>query len=344
MKAVSMSLPSADLAVLGEETPPVDEADRQAIVGRSPIRIAFDRLRSDKVAVVCAFIVVSMVVLAVLAPVITGLLDIHETTEDGELGPTALDYVGFPKPEYGPPNGGFNASHILGIAPRTAYDNLAVLLYGMRLSLFIALICTAISVAIGLTIGLVAGFSRGWLDRVLSFVIDLFLSFPLILFAIALNPIITSRFATNDAVRGRVEIVSLIIVLSTLGWMGLARLIRGQVLSLREREFVLAAQVMGMPTRRILFKEMLPNLLASIVIVVSFMIPAFIASEVALSALGIGLKGANSLGAIIQSSQGYWRNYPLYLWAPVLVVTVLVIALNMLGDSVRDAFDPKTRR
>ena len=141
-----------------------------------------------------------MVVLALLAPVITALLDIHETTEDGELGPTALDYVGFPEPEYGPPNGGFNAAHPLGIAPRTAYDNLAVLLYGMRLSLFIALICTAISVTIGLTIGLVAGFSRGWLDRVLSFVIDLFLSFPLILFAIALNPIITSRFATNDAV------------------------------------------------------------------------------------------------------------------------------------------------
>jgi peptide/nickel transport system permease protein len=139
-------------------------------------------------------------------------------------------------------------------------------------------------------------------------------------------------------------VTALLIVLVVFGWMPLARLIRGQVLSLREREFIQAAQVIGAPTRRILFKELLPNMVAPIVVSISLSLPAFVAAEAGLSFLGIGLTGTPSLGQIINIATRYFDTYPLYLWAPVITVMLLVVSLNLLGDSIRDAFDPKTRR
>ena len=133
-------------------------------------------------------------------------------------------------------------------------------------------------------------------------------------------------------------------ILTVFGWMALTRLIRGQVLSLREREFVMAAQVMGVPTRRILFKELLPNLVAPIVVATSLTLPGLITAEAGLSFLGIGVSGYPSLGQTIADAQNYWDSYPLYLWAPVITICLLVVSLNLLGDSIRDAFDPKTRR
>ena len=126
--------------------------------------------------------------------------------------------------------------------------------------------------------------------------------------------------------------------------MGLARLIRGQVLSLREREFVQAAQVIGVPTWQILFKELLPNLVAPIVVAISLSIPAYVAAEAGLSFLGIGLTESPSLGKTVNSAVNYFERYPLYLWTPVVTIMIMVIALNLVGDSIRDAFDPKTRR
>jgi peptide/nickel transport system permease protein len=141
-----------------------------------------------------------------------------------------------------------------------------------------------------------------------------------------------------------VQFIALVAILTIFGWMGMTRLIRGQVLSLREREFVQAAQVLGLPTRRILFKELLPNLVAPIVVATSLALPGLITAEAGLSFLGIGINGYPSLGQTIADAQQYWDQYPLYLWAPVLTITILVVSLNLLGDSIRDAFDPKTRR
>jgi len=197
---------------------------------------------------------------------------------------------------------------------------------------------------VGIVVGLVAGFSRGWLDRIISFVIDLFLSFPFLLGALSLAPILVSRFGKTQESLAQAQKISLIVILVLFGWMGLARLIRGQVLSLREREFIQAAQVIGAPTSRILFKELLPNLVAPIVIAISLGLPAYVAAEAGLSFLGIGLTGEPSLGQIIEKARAYYETYPFYLFVPVGVVATLVLALNLLGDSVRDAFDPKTRR
>jgi peptide/nickel transport system permease protein len=327
---------------LDEDPATLDVAKK--IAGKSPTRIALERLRKDKLAVVCGGIVVLLVLLAIFAPLITNLLNIYPTAATIPYSPNrVLDFqTGLPK--NGPPNHGFWAAHPLGLAPGTAVDNLARLLYGLRTSLLVATIATVASIVLGVVLGLVAGFSRGWLDRIIMFVTDLFLSFPFILGALAMSPILVSHFQGNLNTLSRVQLFALVFILVIFGWMGLTRLIRGQVLSLREREFVMAAQVMGVPTRRILYKELLPNLVAPIVVATSLYLPGYVTAEAGLSYLGIGLTGTPSLGQTIFDAQGWWDLYPLYLWAPVLTITVLVLALNLLGDAIRDAFDPRTRR
>ncbi len=336
----------ADLEVLGvgdaEVAPPLDPSGKK-ITGRSPTRIALDRLRKDKVAVVCAVTVFILVLLGVFAPLISNALGL-KYDDPPSVPAVEYLYLTFPKPEYGPPFGAFIWDHPLGLAPGTAYDNFARLLYGIRTSFAVALLATLLSTLVGVAVGLVAGFARGALDKVISFVVDVFLSFPFLLGALAIAPIITSRFANQPSLLSKAQFISLVSVLVLFGWMGLARLIRGQVLSLREREFVQAAQVIGVPTRRILFKELLPNLVAPIVVTVSLSLPGFVAAEAGLAFLGIGLTGIPSLGQTILRATASYDQYPLYLWAPVITVAVLVMALNLLGDSVRDAFDPSTRR
>jgi peptide/nickel transport system permease protein len=319
----------------------------QKLAGRSPTRIAFERLLKDKVAIVCSAIVALLVLVAVLAPVISNILNIYPTQQAIPYEPyNMLDFNGTQMPLQGPPNHGFWAAHPLGIAPATAVDNLSNLLYGLRTDLLIATVATVLSTVIGVVLGLIAGFSRGWLDRIIMFVTDLFLSFPFLLGALAMAPILVARFGggNNLSRLAKAQLIALIAILTFFGWMALTRLIRGQVLSLREREFVQAAQVMGVPTSRILFKELLPNLVAPIVVAVSLSLPAFVTLEAGLSFLGIGITNYPSLGQTIQAAQNYWQTYPLYLWAPILTISVLVVSLNLVGDSIRDAFDPRTRR
>ncbi len=314
------------------------------VAGKSPTQIALERLRKDKVALVCVAVLVTLVLLAVFAPLITKAMGIYwDVTDPRAPTPSeVIDFDGFPL--IGPPFQDFTWDHPLGIAPGTGSDNLAYLLYGLRTSLVVALAATVFSTFVGVVIGLLAGFSRGWLDRVLSFVIDLFLSFPALLGMLALAPIVVSNFSGNLDELARAQFFTLIGVLILFGWMFLARLIRGQVLSLREREFIQAAEVIGVPTRQILFKELLPNMVAPMVVATSLALPQFVALEAGLSFLGLGLTSIPSLGKMVADATPYYADYGLYLWAPVLIFLMLTMALNLLGDSVRDAFDPKTRR
>jgi peptide/nickel transport system permease protein len=332
---------------LGEvEVQTAHEPTSQKLAGRSPTQIALERLRKDKLAMVCLAIVVFLVLCGILAPLICKALSIYPTAASLPYDPSNVLNFDNGLPLKGPPDHGFWAAHPLGMAPQTGVDNLARLLYGLRTSLLVATSATILSTLIGVVLGLVAGFSRGWLDRIIMFVTDLFLSFPFILGALAMAPIIVSHFQKPGQLGtlSKVQLFALIAILVIFTWMPLTRLIRGQVLSLREREFVQAALVMGVPTRRILFKELLPNLVAPIVIATSLSLPAFVTAEAGLSYLGIGITGIPTLGQTIYDAQTWWQLYPLYLWAPVLTITVLVLALNLLGDSVRDAFDPRTRR
>lgn len=325
---------------LSDEPPQIDPNSKRAktIAGKSPMRIALGRLAHDKIAMVCAFVVLFFVLIAALAGPICALFGV---STDTVLPSQFLQLNGLPKK--GPPNFGFDPDHPMGIAPQSATDNLAFWVYGARTSLEIAVTATIFASLLGVTLGLVAGFLGGMVDKAVSFLVDLFLTIPFLLAALIIAPIINQRFNASDNYP-RIQFWALIVVLAGFGWMGVARLIRGEVLSLREREFVLAARVIGMPTHRILIKELLPNLAAPIVISVSLMLPAFVAAEAGLAYLGIGVTSGISWGQTISIATKFFETYPLYLWEPMLGIVALVLALNLLGDAVRDALDPKTRR
>jgi peptide/nickel transport system permease protein len=326
-----------------EDDKPVSEV--REIAGRSPLQIAFSRLLRDKVAMVSLAVVVFFALVAVLAPLIAHLLHVDlETQSTCEVTDCNAASYGYGLPLKGPPLHGFDPHHPFGIAPADGSDNLAYWLYGARNSLFIATMATIISTVIGLALGLIAGYAGGVVDRAISFVTDLFLAVPYILAALSLAPILDERFAIHPALQAKVTFWSLIGILSALGWMYLARLMRGEVLSLREREYVDAARLIGMPTRRILVREILPNLVAPIVVSLSLGLPAYVTAEAGLAFLGIGIVGKPSWGQTIDQATNWWQRYPLYLWEPVIGIVLLVVALNLLGDSIRDALDPKTRR
>lgn len=314
-------------------------AERVIARGKSPTAIALTRLRRDRVAMVCAVIVLLFVLIAVFAPLLAKIEGQDTTTLHQDL----VDQYGFPT--IGP-----NSEHWFGVEPRLGRDLFARFVYGARPSLIVATSATVISTILGVVIGLLTGFLGGWTDRILSWVVDFVLSLPYLLFAIAVPAVLLAVFVGNAEGAdpnqvATVRFYSLIMVLSFLGWAGLARLIRGEVLSLREREFIAAAKVIGVPTGKVLFKELLPNLVAPIVISVSLALPTYIVSEAGLTFLGVGLtEPTPSWGVTIAAAQNYYRADPLYLWIPVLAITILVLALSLLGDSIRDAFDPRTRR
>ena len=310
------------------------------IQGRSPAKIALERIRGDKLAVISAAVVLFFLLVAIFAPWIADLFGVGYRTESGAETLDVTTNYG----KVGPPVHGFTWEHPLGVAPNSGYDLLGEWLYGARTSIAVATLATAFSTIVGVVVGLVAGFATGWIDKVLNFVIDTFLAFPFVLGALALTPIITNRWAADADTLKIASFLTVVFVLTTFGWMVLARLVRGEVLSLRESEFVQAARVIGVPTRMILFRELLPNLTAPIIIAVSIGLPAYVSAEAGLAYLGIGMNGIASWGQTIREASGYVGPYPLYLWAPVLGVLLLVLALNLLGDAVRDAFDPKTRR
>jgi ABC-type dipeptide/oligopeptide/nickel transport system permease subunit len=333
MALTPLEMQAPDLAEL-----PDPETEKE-IAGRSPFQIALSRLRSDKIAIVCAGIVVIFILIALFAPLLTQLFGVEVRAGDPSSDTDAFNF-----PVIGPPDHPFTWEAPLGLAPDTGDDNLAEWFYGARTSLMIASVSTIIVTLIGITVGLIAGFSRGGLDRFISFVIDVFLSLPFLVMALAVAPIIVLRFNDEPQVLKYAQVIALILILIFFTWMGLARLIRGEVLSLREREFIQAARVIGVPTRRILFKELLPNMVAPIVVSFSLTLPAIVAAEAGLSYLGIGVIGVPSWGQTVLKAVPYFDTYPLYLYAPVIGIFVLVVALNLLGDAIRDAFDPKTRR
>ncbi|ADB31761.1 binding-protein-dependent transport systems inner membrane component [Kribbella flavida DSM 17836] len=335
-----MSIGSPDSTVGVEDHPASAEPVRDATVahGKSPTRIAMDRLRKDRVAMTCLGVVLFFILIAIFAPVLAKL-------EGGDVSTFQPDLVD----EYGFPVIGMNSEHWFGVEPKTGRDNFARWVYGARPSLIVAFVATLVGTVVGVVMGLLAGFLGGWVDRIISWFIDFVLSLPYLLFAIAMVPIVESlrggSFNLSPEEQASTRFFVLIFVLSFFGWAGLARIIRGEVLSLREREFVLAAKAIGVPTRQVLFKELLPNLVAPIVISASLALPAYVTAEAGLSFLGVGLiEPIPSWGQTIATATNWFKADPVYLWLPVIGITALVLALALLGDAVRDAFDPKTRR
>jgi peptide/nickel transport system permease protein len=330
-----------DMETLGAGGPqaedPAEAPDRE-IAGKSPTKIALDRLRHDKVFVISTGVIAIFAALGLFAPLITKLMGTNAGSS-GALDSAQTDYIGLPlvRPSF---------QHPFGYAPALAggYDNFARWLYGARTSLGISIVVTLAAVGIGVVVGLVAGMATGWLDGIITFAIDVFLSLPFLLVALAVKPILFDRFGKTESSLAEASLIALFLILVIFTWMGMARLIRGEVLSLREREFIQAARVIGVPARQILFKELLPNLVAPIVVSLSLLIPAIVTAEASLSFLGVGLTGVPSWGQTVNSATPWFHADPWFLWQPLLGIVLLVIALNLAGDSIRDAFDPRTRR
>lgn len=318
--------------------PSADAAD-SAVVGRTLRQIAFNRIKRDKVAIVCVVALAFISFLAIFAPLICNLLNVDPYTFDGAA---ISDNGGLPVGSFG----GVSIKHPLGVEPLTGRDILARLLYGTRVSLMIALAATIILVTTGVLIGIFAGYSRGWIDSVLSRFMDLTLAFPFLLVVIAMSPVLEQRLHALGVPEGNPSrILTLIMLLSLFGWPYLARLIRGQVLSLREREFVEAATSIGSGTPRMVFKELLPNLWAPILVYATIAMPGFIGAEAALAFLGISVQPPTATwGAMLEESVGYFTVDPFYMFVPLTMLLVSVLSFNLLGDALRDALDPKADR
>lgn len=307
---------------------------------KSPVQIAIRRLAYDKIAMMSLGAILLFVLLGVFAGTINSLRGADPMAPNYEYIATG----GYPT---------FTASKEFpfGIETGNGRDLLGRWLIGIRPSLIIAVVAATAVTIIGTTLGLLAGYLGGIVDNIVSFLIDVVSSLPFLLFAIALVPIAVNRIAGSDGGFMTDEEVAnirfgvLIVVLILFGWTSLARLVRGEVISIREREYVQAARALGVPTGQILRKEILPNLLSPIIVSLTTAIPAFIAAEAGLSLLGVGLREPSvSWGLTIQFAQNSFMQHPLYMWMPVIGLSLLVLALSLFGDAVNDAFNPHTRR
>jgi peptide/nickel transport system permease protein len=307
----------------------------KAIEGRSLGRIAWTRLKRDKVAIVGGLFVIVLILVAIFAPLLTKLLghppnEFHQSLIDSSLQT--------PKGKYG----GISRDFLFGLEPLNGRDLFSRILYGSRISLLIAFFATALSVVIGTVMGVISGYFGGWVDTLISRSMDVFLAFPLLLFAIALAGVIPDKSfgLSGDTLR----IVLLVFIIGFFNWPYIGRIIRGQTLSLREREFVEAARSMGARPMYIIFREVLPNLAAPILIYATLLIPTNILFEAALSFLGVGVRPPTpTWGGMLSDATHWYQIAPHFMLFPGLAIFVTVLSFNLFGDGLRDALDPRAR-
>jgi peptide/nickel transport system permease protein len=301
----------------------------QQVIGRSPWELFWRRFRRDKVAMGGALIVIVMFLIAIMAPVLAGF-----THGPNDLHLDRLDSFGIPTgPQAGFPFGVDTAGR----------DLMVRVAYGARTSLFIAFFATGIASTIGVTLGMLAGFYRGKVDTLISRTIDVVLSLPVLLLSLGL--VSACGLAKSGCLGGLIKpgllLVSYVIALFT--WPYIARIVRGQVLSLREKEFVEAARSLGSNNRRIMFRELLPNCAASIIVYTTLIIPNNILFEAALSFLGIGVpQETPSWGRQLSDAGSIFTVAWWMMLFPGLFLFFTTLAFNLFGDGLRDALDPRT--
>ncbi|WP_439593476.1 ABC transporter permease [Microbacterium sp.] len=291
-----------------------------AVAARSPLQLVWSRMRRDRVAIASTIVILLVILAAIAAPLIAMWVGHGPNEQFREDGLT----------EFGTPVAP-NSQFLLG-TDNLGRDVLVRLVYGAQISLTVAFFATIGALGIGTVVGLVAGFLRGWVDTVLTWLMDTTLSLPQLLFAISLVALVGPSLATT------------VVVIVLFSWAPIARVVRGQVLSLREREFVEAARSLGASNWRIMRVDVIPNLLVPIVVYGTLLIPQAIVFEATLSFLGLGVLPPTATwgNMLAVASQG-----SLYTIAPWLVVfpsaalLAVTLAFNLLGDSIRDALDPR---
>lgn len=323
---------------VGESPATTDVVSEPVSVGLSPFQLGLQRVRRDRLAVIAFWVVAFYVFIAVFAPILVRVFNIDPYALDRQ----AINDYGLPAGRFG----GVSWDHPFGVEPGTGRDILGRLMYGARVSLLIGTIGTILTTVVGVTLGIVAGLRRGFIDALISRLGDVTLAFPSLLLIIALANPMTQRLESWGIPQGNTARLTYILtVLTFFGWVYMARLVRGQVLSLREREFVEAARSFGAGTGHLVFKQLLPNLWPQIIVFVSLSLPGYVALEATLSFLGVGLLApAASWGIMLGDSVRYYRADPTYLFIPGFTLMILVLAFNLLSDGLRDAFDPRSDR
>ena len=305
------------------------------IEGRSLWQISWMRLKRDKVAMAGGVVVLLLILVAVFAPLICKLVgvtpnDFHQDLVDPSLQVPIAKW------------NGISWDHPFGIEPVNGRDIFARIVYGARISLLIAFLATLVAVVIGVTMGVIAGYFGGVVDTLISRLMDIFLAFPLVLFALALvGAIPDSAFGLQgDSLR----VALIVFIIGFFSWPYIGRIIRGQTLSLREREFVDAARSLGARRPYILFTELLPNLIAPILVYATLLIPTNVLFEAGLSYLGVGVRPpTSSWGDMLSGAANWYQVDALYMVPAGLAIFVTVLAFNLFGDGLRDALDPRSR-
>jgi len=336
---MSSTVSSLESEHLPDPTDHPDDQEAAKVAGKSPMRLAVERFRKDKLSMVAFVVVAVYLLMAVLAPLMVkiGVIDPYATNQDlldANTMPTGTLF-------------GVSGDHWLGVVPGTGWDLGSRLWFGITFSLVVALLATVVAIVIGVVLGIIAGFSRGWLDAVIGRCIDLTLSFPQTLMLLALSTLAVDfivdylHVPAGNIAQG----TYVVLVLGLFGWPSVARIIRGQVLSIREREFVDAAVLLGASRGRIYFKEILPNLWAPVLVTFTLNMPAYISAEAALSYLGVSIKPPTpTLGNILRDSLQYAQTDWVYFFVPAFLICIIVVSFNLLGDGIRDALDPKSSR
>ncbi|HZN70867.1 MAG TPA: ABC transporter permease [Micromonosporaceae bacterium] len=305
------------------------------IQGRSLGQIAWSRLKRDRVAMAGGGFVIFLVLVALFAPLIVKLLghppnEFHQDLIDADLQ--------IPTGKFG----GMGKDFLFGLEPQNGRDLFSRVVYGARISLLIGFLATVLSVGLGTVLGVISGYFGGWVDTLISRTMDVFLAFPLLLFAIALAGVVPDRGfgLQGDSLR----IILLIFIIGFFNWPYIGRIMRGQTLSLREREFVEAARSTGARAPRIIFREVLPNLFAPILVYTTLLIPTNILFEAALSFLGVGVRPPTATwGGMLSDATHWYQIAPHFMIFPGLAIFVTVLAFNLFGDGLRDALDPRAR-
>lgn len=288
---------------------------------RAPKALARFRraIASTPATIASAVFLVLLVLAAVFAPLITRLVGVdpysfNEGLVDPILGGLPLG-----------PLGGVSAQHPFGVEPLNGRDLFARILFGARTSLLIAAVATALTACVGVLLGVLAGYLGGVADQVISRVMDFMMAFPSLIFMIAIL----------SAVPGVDRMVMLIVVLSAFGWPGIARVVRGQVMSIKNREFVEAARASGAGRAHIIFREVLPNVSGTIIVMVTLMVPNYIATEAGLSFLGVGVRPPEpSWGQMIFAAVPWFSTSPMFFIIPGLFLTLTVLSCMIIGDEL----------
>jgi ABC-type dipeptide/oligopeptide/nickel transport system permease subunit len=315
-----MSMPELSSAGMSETL--VEEGEAPAskkIEGRSPWRLAYERLRHDRAAKIAFATILVIVLLAILAPVFAKILghgpnqqfiDIGENANGGPVPPSGTFWLG---------------------TDNNGRDLFIRTLYGARISLIVGVLATGISVALGVVLGLAAGYIGGFVDTVIARLIDVMLSIPFLILAISIAYI------------SGPSLFLVIIIVGVLSFTYLARIVRGQVISIKSREFIEAARALGARPWRIMFVDLLPNVMAQVIVYATLLIPAAIVFEASLSFLGVGVPPPTAdWGAMISDASGFFQyGYWWFLLFPSVALLTTTLAFNIFGDSVRDALDPR---